>query len=126
MVKLAAQLWSIPTADGAMTTPRQPREARSSTAHTRLRHERSPGRRPITLTRPRVRSRSAPVGSLEEPDVSRVALEQVRVSLGPAMDPERGCLAAVALDAPYLWRDSRSTCNPEGVLLFGCWLGTAN
>jgi hypothetical protein len=26
-----------------MTTPRQPREARSSTAHTRLRHDRSPG-----------------------------------------------------------------------------------
>jgi len=32
----------------------------------------------------------------------------------------------VGFDAPYLWRDSRSTCNPEGVLLFGCWLGTAN
>jgi hypothetical protein len=37
-----------------MTTPRQPREARSSTAHTRLRQERSPGSRPMTLLRRRV------------------------------------------------------------------------
>ena len=35
-------------------------------------------------------------------------------------------VAGGVFDAPYLWRDSRSTCNPEGVLLFGCWLGTAN
>jgi hypothetical protein len=37
-----------------MTTPRQPREARSSTAHTSDRQLRSPGSRPITLTRRRV------------------------------------------------------------------------
>jgi hypothetical protein len=35
-------------------TPRQPRLARSSTAHTSDRQERSPGRRPITFTRRRV------------------------------------------------------------------------
>ena len=35
-------------------TPRQPRPARSSTAHTSDRHERSPGSRPITFTRRRV------------------------------------------------------------------------
>ena len=35
-------------------TPRQPRLARSSTAHTRLRQDRSPGSRPMTFTRRRV------------------------------------------------------------------------
>src|ERR671919_1193428 len=35
-------------------TPRQPRLARSSTAHTSDRHERSPGSRPMTFTRRRV------------------------------------------------------------------------
>jgi hypothetical protein len=49
-----------------MTTPRQPREARSSTAHTRLRHERSPGTRPITLIRRRV----SPKGPLDQVGVA--------------------------------------------------------
>jgi hypothetical protein len=48
------------TAAGVMTTPRQPREARSSTAHTSDKQLRSPGSRPITLTlrlvSPKVRS----------------------------------------------------------------------
>jgi hypothetical protein len=54
MVELAARLLQQPHRGRGMTTPRQPREARSSTAHTRLTHERSPGSRPITLTRRRV------------------------------------------------------------------------
>jgi len=36
---------------GAIVMPRQPREARSSTAHTSDRQLRSPGSRPITFTR---------------------------------------------------------------------------
>ena len=36
---------------GAIVMPRQPREARSSTAHTRFRQLASPGSRPITFTR---------------------------------------------------------------------------
>ena len=39
---------------GVMASPRQPREARSSTAHTRLRQLASPGSRPMTFTRRRV------------------------------------------------------------------------
>ena len=43
-----------------MVNPRQPREARSSTAHTRVRQLVSPGSRPMTLTllrvSPKVRS----------------------------------------------------------------------
>ena len=37
-----------------MVNPRHPAEARSSTAHTNLRQQCSPGSRPITLTRRRV------------------------------------------------------------------------
>jgi hypothetical protein len=39
---------------GAIVMPRQPREARSSTAHTRFTQLTSPGSRPITFTRRRV------------------------------------------------------------------------
>jgi hypothetical protein len=39
---------------GVMVNPRQPAEARSSTAHTNDRHECSPGSRPMTLTRRRM------------------------------------------------------------------------
>jgi len=55
-----------------MTTPRQPRLARSSTAHTRPRQLRSPGRRPITLTRRRVspKVRSLEVGMTDAPVVA--------------------------------------------------------
>src|SRR6476620_8596883 len=42
---------------GVMVNPRQPVEARSSTAHTSDRHEGSPGSRPMTLTRRRVSRR---------------------------------------------------------------------
>ena len=41
-------------AAGVMVTPRQPRLARSSTAHTSDTQVASPGSRPITLTRRRV------------------------------------------------------------------------
>jgi len=46
--------WSRRTAAGDWMTPRQPRPARSSTAHTSDRQDRSPGRRPITLVLRRV------------------------------------------------------------------------
>ena len=46
--------WSRRSAFGVMVRPRQPRLARSSTAHTSDRQERSPGSRPMTLVRRRV------------------------------------------------------------------------
>jgi hypothetical protein len=46
--------WSRRTAAGVWMTPRQPRPARSSTAHTSDKQDRSPGRRPITLVLRRV------------------------------------------------------------------------
>lgn len=39
---------------GVISTPRQPRDARSRTAQTSERHERSPGSLPITFTRLRI------------------------------------------------------------------------
>ena len=44
---------------GVMVNPRHPVEARSSTAHTSLRQQCSPGSRPITLTRRRVSPKAA-------------------------------------------------------------------
>jgi len=46
--------WSSRRPSAVMVRPRQPREARSSTAQTRVRQEVSPGRLPMTLTRRRV------------------------------------------------------------------------
>lgn len=51
--------WSCRTILGVSSTPRQPRLARSDTAHTRLRQGRSPGSRPMTLTRRRQPSPSS-------------------------------------------------------------------
>jgi hypothetical protein len=52
--------WSSPTVSDVWVTPRQPRLARSNTAHTSDKQLVSPGRRPITFTRrrdsPKVRS----------------------------------------------------------------------
>jgi hypothetical protein len=52
--ELAAQVLQQSQALGVMVSPRQPREARSSTAHTSDRQLVSPGSRPITLVRRRV------------------------------------------------------------------------
>jgi hypothetical protein len=52
--ELAAQVLQQPQPLGVMVRPRQPWLARSSTAHTSDRQERSPGNRPMTLTRRRV------------------------------------------------------------------------
>jgi len=46
--------WSSRTTSGLISTPRQPRDARSRTAQTSDSHERSLGSRPITFTRRRV------------------------------------------------------------------------
>jgi hypothetical protein len=47
--------WSSRSPAGVRVNPRQPREARSSTAQTRLVQLVSPGSRPMTLTRRRYR-----------------------------------------------------------------------
>jgi hypothetical protein len=54
VVELAAQILQKAECLGVIVRPRQPRLARSSTAHTSDRHEASPGSRPMTLTRRRV------------------------------------------------------------------------
>jgi hypothetical protein len=69
-----------------MVMPRQPREARSSTAHTRLRQLLSPGSRPITFTRrrvsPKVRSINRPCRADQAELVSpRVRGESLAVGL---------------------------------------------
>ena len=51
---LAAQVLQQAQRLGVTVSPRQPRLARSSTAHTSDTHERSPGSRPMTFTRRRV------------------------------------------------------------------------
>jgi hypothetical protein len=51
---LPAQVLQAAQGGGVMVSPRQPLEARSSTAQTSDRQDCSPGSRPITLTRRRV------------------------------------------------------------------------
>src|SRR5438094_445956 len=50
----ATQVLEQPQPAGVMVNPRQPRDARSSTAQTRVTQLVSPGSRPMTLTRRRV------------------------------------------------------------------------
>jgi hypothetical protein len=79
------------TAAGVITTPRRPREARSSTAQTSDRQERSPGSRPITLVRRRVspKVRSTGVGV---PDAAPM------LSREPQVHRERGQVVGDAGD----------------------------
>ena len=82
---------------GVIASPRQPREARSSTAHTRLRQLASPGSRPMTFTRRRV-----------SPKVRSMKLEcRIRLMVLDGQAQIAGQLRSVREQTPDRRRESR-------------------